>query len=98
MARFANPLAPKANRLQARSAQIKGWVREVLELDPDTPMTVAELACRDEGCPDIETVIGVLEPDKPIRTIRIHAPMAAVTVQLVSEALSASMAEKKPEA
>ena len=98
MARFANPLAPQANRLQAKSAQIKVWVREALGLDPDTPMTVAELACRDEGCPDIETVIGVLEPDKPIRTIRIHAPMAAVTAQLVTEALAASTLETKPQA
>lgn len=90
MTGFANPLAPKANRLQAKSAQIKGWVRDTLGLDPDTPVTVAELACQDEGCPDIETVIGILEPDKPIRTARIHRPIAETTAQMVTEALSAS--------
>jgi len=88
MARFANPLAPAKNRLQAKSAQIKGWVREALDLDHDTPVTVAELACRDEGCPDIETVIGILEPGKPVRTARIHAPMEKLTHRLVQEALS----------
>ena len=90
MARFANPLAPRTNRLQAKSLEIKNWVRDVMDLDPDTPVTVAELACRDEGCPDIETVIGILEPGKPIRTARIHGPMAKVKRQMVAEALSAS--------
>ena len=89
MARLVNPLAPKTNRLQAKSAEIKGWVRQALDLDPDTPLTVAELACRDEGCPDLETVIGVLEPGKPIRTLRVHAAMTDVTAKMVADALSA---------
>jgi len=91
MANFVNPLAQKTNRLQAKSAQIKLWVRQALDLDPDTPVTVAELACRDEGCPDIETVIGILEPGKPIRTARVHIAMAEITAQAVSEALSAPL-------
>lgn len=89
MARLVNPLAPKTNRLQAKSAEIKGWVRQALDLDPDTPLTVAELACRDEGCPDLETVIGILEPGKPIRTLRVHAAMTDVTAEMVADALSA---------
>ena len=98
MARFANPLARKTNRLQAKSAEIKGWVREALGLDPDTPVTVAELACRDEGCPDIETVIGILEPKKPIRTARVHSPMADVTEKAVSDALSAASEQRNGQA
>lgn len=79
MTLFNNPLAPKKNGLRAKSADIKGWVRELMDLSDETTLTVAELACREPGCPDIETVIGILEPDKPIRTVRIHAPMADVT-------------------
>jgi len=84
---FVNPLAPKFTRLKAKSSEIKGWVRDLMALPDDTPVTVAELACRDEGCPDIETVIGVLEPGKPIVTIRVHSPMSEVTLEDVREAV-----------
>lgn len=79
MTRFNNPLAPKFGRLKSKSSEIKVWTREVMDLPMDTPITVAELSCRDDGCPDIETVIGVLEPDKPIVTIRVHTAMTEVT-------------------
>ena len=90
MTKFNNPLAPKFSRLKARSSEIKGWIRELMNLPADTPVTVAELTCRDEGCPDIETVIGVLEPDKPIVTIRVHAPMSQVEHADVANAVNAS--------
>ncbi|MBG6209958.1 sporulation-control protein spo0M [Labrenzia sp. EL_126] len=79
MTGFSNPLAPKVTRLKSKSSEIKGWVRELMNLPEDTPVTVAELACRDDGCPDIETVIGVLEPDKPIVKLRVHTAMSDVT-------------------
>lgn len=75
MTRFENPLAPRTNRFQARSGEIKRWVREVLGLPDDTLITVAELACSDAGCPDPETVIGVFHTGPPTRTLRIHAAM-----------------------
>ena len=87
MKTFHNPLAPKFGRLKAKSSEIKAWTRELMTLPDDTPVTVAELACRDEGCPDIETVIGVLEPDKPIATIRIHTTMSEVTRASVADAV-----------
>lgn len=86
MTKFTNPLAPRFGRLKAKSSQIKAWTRDLMNLPEDTPVTVAELACRDEGCPDIETVIGVLEPEKPIVTVRIHAAMVDVTRASVAEA------------
>lgn len=88
MTRFNNPLAPKFSRLNNKSAEIKGWVRELMDLPQDTPVTVAELACRDEGCPDIETVIGVLEPDKPILKFRVHTKLIEVTRETVAEAVA----------
>lgn len=88
MTKFANPLAPKFTRLKTKSSEIKGWVRELMELPEDTAVTVAELACRDDGCPDIETVIGVLEPRKPIEKFSVHSSMAQVTRQDVAEAAS----------
>ena len=85
MNRLYNPLAPKPNRAHAHSAQIKAWVREALALPDDTPISVTELACRDEGCPDIETVIGVFEPGKKIRTLRVHVPIAEVHQENIAQ-------------
>lgn len=84
---FVNPLAPRTNRLQAKSAEIKAWVRQVLDLPENTPVSVVELACRDEGCPDIETVIGIMEPGKPIRTVRVHLPMAEIGSEEIAKAI-----------
>ncbi|WP_201454858.1 nitrate reductase [Ahrensia marina] len=90
MSKINNPLAPKTNRLLAKSTEIKAWVRQLLELPPDTPLTVAELACRDEGCPDIETVIGIMRTGEPIQTIRVHMTMSEVTFDHLAEAVSIS--------
>jgi hypothetical protein len=78
MTRFENPIAPRTNRFQTRSGEIKRWVRDVLELPDDTLITVAELTCSDAGCPDLETVIGVFHPDQPTQTLRIHTAMSDV--------------------
>lgn len=91
MTGFNNPLAPKFTRLKAKSSEIKGWVRELMNLPEDTPVTVVELACRDHGCPDIETVIGVLEPGKPIVKFRVHTTMIEVTQEDVAEAARTSV-------
>lgn len=85
---FINPLAPRSNRQEAKSAEIKALMRQLMDLPDDTPVTVVELACRDEGCPDIETVIGIMEAGKPIRTIRIHAAMADATYDALIDALA----------
>jgi len=85
MKSFVNPLAPRSNRLQMKSAEIKVWARQLTGLPDDTPVSVVELACRDEGCPDIETVIGLMEADKPIRTIRLHLAIADVTYDVISD-------------
>lgn len=85
MKQFENPLAPRANRFQAKSGEIKQWVREVLGLPDDTLITVAELACSDAGCPDLETVIGVFHTDRPTRTLRIHATMLDVSCDHIEQ-------------
>ena len=82
---FVNPLAPRSNRLQMKSAEIKVWARRLTGLPENTPVSVVELACRDKGCPDIETVIGLMEADKPIRTIRLHLAIADVTYDAISD-------------
>jgi hypothetical protein len=78
MNRLANPFAPR-RALPEKSRQIKVWVRELFGLDETTVLSVTELACRDDGCPDIETVIGIMRPGEKIETIRIHKGIDEVT-------------------
>ena len=77
MSRRTNPLAPR-RALPEKVRQIKAWVRELYGCDATVVVSITELACRDDGCPGIETVVGVMRPGDKIRTIRIHKPMADV--------------------
>ena len=45
----------------AVAGRIKAWAREMLGLGDDVVVTVTELRCAEEECPDVETVVGVLE-------------------------------------
>ncbi len=62
MNRLANPLAPRGFALPEKTSQIKVWIREARGLDDDVVVSVTELVCRKDGCPDIETVIGIMRP------------------------------------
>jgi hypothetical protein len=77
MNRLANPFAPRRG-LPEKTRQIKAWVRELCSLDNEVVVSITELACRDEDCPDIETVIGIMRPGEKIETIRIHKAIADV--------------------
>lgn len=78
MNRLANPFAPR-RALPEKSRQIKVWVRELCRLDDDVVVSITELSCRDDGCPDIETVIGIMRPGEKIETVRIHRPISELT-------------------
>ncbi len=60
------------------SRRIKQALREALSLSDDVAVTVTELACLEEGCDPIETVIGLLRPDAPQLQFKLHKPMDAV--------------------
>jgi len=81
---LANPLAPRRG-VPDKTRRIKEWTREVLKLEPDVAVSVTELACRDEGCPDVETVVGVMRPGKPIETMRIHLPISDISKDDLNE-------------
>ena len=59
--------------------RLKTWVSALMDLsDRDTTM-LAELACHDPGCPDLETVITVVRNDRRRFVLRFPGPMAGVT-------------------
>lgn len=59
---------PKADPKQIQ--QIKNWVYRVLEVDSSIPISISQLACKEPGCPPIETVIAVMTT--PIKQYKIH--------------------------
>jgi hypothetical protein len=78
MSRSANPLAPR-RALPERTRLIKAWVRDLYGLDEDVVVSLTELACREDGCPDIETIVGIMRPGRKIETLRVHKAIDAVT-------------------
>ena len=69
--------APRRPNLE-RVRQIKRVLREALQLPDEITVTVAELACMEEDCEPLETVIGLLPPDAPQLQAKVHKPMDAV--------------------
>ncbi|MYA21419.1 MAG: nitrate reductase [Gemmatimonadetes bacterium] len=61
-----------------RARRIKKALREALGLSDDMTVTVTELACLEEGCAPVETVIGLLRPDAPQLQCKLHKPVDAV--------------------
>jgi hypothetical protein len=59
--------------------RIKGWARELFRLPDDVTVMVSELRCREEGCPEVETVIVVLGEPGKTRQHKLLKPMAEVT-------------------
>lgn len=75
-----NPFARKqASGYPAAIANLKREVHRLLDLPADVVVSVAELACHEPGCPEIETVIGIMIEGRPPRTARIHKPIPDVT-------------------
>ena len=63
-----SPRSPNRQRVR----HIKEALRVALSLPDGTTVTVTELACLEEGCPPIETVVGLLRPDAPPLQHKLH--------------------------
>ncbi|WP_051823095.1 hypothetical protein [Streptomyces sp. NRRL S-1448] len=62
-----------------RTAEVKESVRRLLGLEEDAAVVVRELACSDEDCPPLETVIAVLPMDGTPRRWTLHRPVSDIT-------------------
>ena len=54
--------------------RIKHTLHAALNLPEDAIITVAQLACLEEECAPLETVIGLLQPNVPQLQHRVHKP------------------------
>ena len=58
--------------------RIKSTLRMALDLPDEAIVTVTQLACLEEGCAPLETVIGLLQPKQPQLQFKVHKETAAV--------------------
>jgi hypothetical protein len=59
--------------------RLKAWVSTLMDLSDKDTIMLAELACHDPGCPDLETVITVIRTDRRRFVLRFPGPIAGVT-------------------
>ena len=72
-----SPRRPNRERVR----HIKEALCAALSLPDDTTVTVTELACLEEGCAPIETVVALLRPDAPPLQHKLHKPTDAVDAE-----------------
>lgn len=58
--------------------RIKRSLHEALELPEDALITVTQLACLEQDCAPLETVIGLLRPGMPQLQHKIHKPTDSI--------------------
>jgi len=68
--------------------RLKEWTIELLGLDDSVPVMVTELRCTEDDCPDVETVIAILDKPGNPRTIKVFKPLAEVTRENILAALN----------
>ena len=85
MIRFINPLSrrPKAGHPEA-VARLQAATRALLDLSDDDVVSVTELACRESGCPDVETVVALLRAGEKPRAAKFRKPLRDVTADNLS--------------
>ena len=82
-----NPLGTKPKIDPRQAARIKDWMKYTFTLSNEAAVLVTELQCTEEGCPQLETVIAILDtPGKP-RPFKLHKAMAEVTAQDIQQLL-----------
>jgi hypothetical protein len=85
---FVNPLARRrAPGYPEAIDRLKAATREQLHLANDIVISVTELACRDPGCPDVETIIAILTADKNPRMVRFHKRIVEIDGSELAAAL-----------
>ena len=66
-------------RPSPHAATVKAWAAARFSLGDDDVVSVTEIACREAGCPDVETVLTMMRAGRPGFTRKIEKPLAAVT-------------------
>jgi hypothetical protein len=84
------PVPASADALRSPPAHLltlKQWTRDILGLGEDDIITINELACRDPGCPVLETIVAVFAEGSTLRW-KLPRPGCAITRTLLRQALA----------
>jgi len=68
----------------ARTRALKDLVRTRFALGEDDGIFVAEIACGESDCPDVETVIAIFVAGQR-REFKVHKPIGSITAQDLAE-------------
>lgn len=74
---------------EAARERVRGWMREALGGAVEVSFTVSEIACGDQACGGVETVVLVMWPGRPTEAVKLRGPMTAATWPAVLDAVSA---------
>jgi hypothetical protein len=75
----------RSPRSSERSNEIKAQVAALLGLGGEATVMVTELACMEEGCPPVETIIAVFRPAMDRLQFRLHRPISEITAHDIEE-------------
>lgn len=70
-------LFTKSIRSDGEIKQIKNWVYQILDIDPEVQISINQLRCHEPNCPPLETVIAIMTT--PVRQYKIHKPVSQIT-------------------
>lgn len=85
------------NALRAAAAgRVKEAVIAALALSEADAVSVNEIACRDPGCPDVETVVLVMRAGRPTAAFKIRRPLDDVAASDIA-ALCAEDRQRREE-
>jgi hypothetical protein len=71
----------------AKVQQLKVWIYELLQLDPEITVSISQLQCQEPGCPPIETAITILT--QPAQTFKLHKALAEIAQNDLMQVLQA---------
>jgi hypothetical protein len=80
-----NLFSYRSSHSSERSNEIKAQVSAALGLDDEATVMVSELACMEEGCPPVETIIVVFRPAMDKLQFRLHRPISEITAHDIEE-------------
>jgi hypothetical protein len=75
----------RSPRTSDHTSEIKAQITAALGLNDEATIMVSELACMEEGCPPIETVIAVFRPAMEKIQFRLHRPIAEITTHDIEQ-------------
>jgi len=70
-------------------ARLKARLSELLALAPEDVVSITELSCSADGCPDSEIVIAILRAGAPVQVAKFHGPLDSIAEAALAEAFAA---------